>query len=443
MKRLIPLLFFLGGCVLLAIALSLFAALFASRGGDAGDAFAWKPLIDQVDNRVLTPRTLLLPLTENNSIDALNAALDQGHAENALALVAYDPSLADPARIGALLQIGSGSAGANDNRKAATSYQAAALLATLSPALSDPARLDVYQQAGAGLRQIGATNLARWVIDQAYLVAQYTPALRGNTRARRLEQIAQAYATLGVNNLADQARAKSIDAGGVAGEPAAPVDAPFVPAVGKLPVSPENDAAKKTRLAAVAQLIDDVGDLPKGNTNWSFDSTAQLGDALAAEDGARVKFYDNQLAQVKDPAAQIALLRDKINWLALKYRMARGAFGKDFPGWNPESVTISEMLSDTWGDLFRVYETQAASAKPDANQAREDVLRQELIAARWGWFTGIDERDLNDALAEVNQQLMKSPIPMLRLDVIARSGKSMYLLLPDELYGQGERALPR
>lgn len=442
MKRLIPIVFFLIGCMLMAAGLSIFGALIALRGNDPGDAFVWKPLIDQVDPRALTPRTLFLPLTETSPTDALNTTLDAGHAENALALVAYDPSLSDATRIGALLQIGDRLAGAGDNRKALTSYQAAALLATLSPALSDPARLDVYQQAGNSLRQVGATNLARWTYDQAYLVAQYTPALRGNARARRLEQLAQAYATLGVNNLAEQARAKANEAAGAAGESIAATDAPFAPTIGKLPASPEIDAAKKRRLAAVAQLIDDVGDQTKGAINFPADSATQLGDALITEDDARRKFYSNQLAQVKDPAVQMALLRDKLNWLALKYRIARGAFGKDFPEWNKQSQEIADALSDTYDELFRALNVQAANVKPDANRAQEDVVLQQLIAARWGWYS-VNESELHDALADVNQRLMKLPTPALRLDVITRNNKSMYVLVPEELYGQGERALPR
>ncbi len=415
--------------------------------GGKSDVFAWKPLLEQVDNRALAPGTILLPLTGVESADALSAVLDQAHLENAYALVAYDPSLTDATRVGTLLQLGSRYATAKDTRKAASCFQSAALLATLSPSLSDPARMDTYQQASAGLRGVGANDAARWVTDQAYLVAQSSPALRRDARTRRLEQVADTYASLGASALAAQARAKSIEAASATSEGASvPARTPFVPSAGKLPASTEVEAAKQTRIAAAKQLVDDLGNLSTDTSEWPSDSVSQLGDALSAEDRVRQAYYDKQIPQVQDPVVQIALLRDQVNWLALKYRVARGGFGKDLvPEWSQNPAAIVDAMGRAWGDFFRMSETQAASVpKPqNANQATEDVVRQELIALRWGWYTGVSEKEVRDALDDVTQKLIKASIPSLHLDAITRGGKIAYLLVPDELYGQGEKALPR
>lgn len=446
MKRLAPLLFILAGCCLLTLAVAVIGAVFLFRNVDTSDALAWKPPLELVDNRALAPDTVLLPLTGIAPSDALNAALDKAQIENAYALLAYDPTLSDATRIGALLQLGARYANAKDTAKAAACFQAAAGLATLSPALSDQARMDAYQQASDGLRKIGSTSIARRVTDQAYLVAQYSPTLKHDVRARRLEQIAQNYADLGAGALAAQARAKSIDAAGVTTEDKnPPAHLPFVPAAGKLPASPQLDAAVKTRLAAAQQLNDDVQNLAKPTDSWDPDLLSQLSDALLAEDAARQTYY-NQIPQTKDPAIQIALLRDRVNWLALKYRIARGAFGKTIVAdWSHDPGSLADAWGDAWAEWFNAAEAQArAVAKPqNPDQAMEDVVRQELIAARWGWDNRASESDLVDSLSAVTQRLMQASTPALRLDTFTRGKASLYLLVPDDLYGQGEKALPK
>lgn len=443
LNRVIPLVFFLIGCVCLALAVAGLGASFFLRGGLPG-ASASQALIDQVDPAALAPGTLLLPLTDVNAENASSAALDKAHLENAFAIVAYDPGLTAPARIGALLQLGARYTTAKDNRKATASYQAAALLATLYPGLSDQARLDTYQQTSAGLRGIGANDAARFVIDQAYLVAQFSPALTRSVRVRRLEQIADAYTALGANALAAQARGKAVELSGAPEDPLM-ARAMFVPAIGALPASKEIEAAKQTRVAAAQQLADEIIALKPG-AELPADFVAQLNDALAAEDRVRKSYYDQHLAQVKDPAVQSALLQDRVNWYALKYRAARGAFGKSVGGeWHREQAAVADEWSVAWDEWFQVYRARAAAVPPAQNpaQARADVVRQELMTLRWGWYRGASEKDLLDMLVEVNNQLMQGNAPGLRLDSFSRSGITYFLLLPDELYGQGVAAMPK
>lgn len=440
LNRVVPLAFFLVGCLCLTLAVAGLGAFFFLRsGGSTSQAF-----VDQVDQAALAPGTLLLPLTDVNAENALSAALDKAHLENAFAIVAYDPTLPAPARIGALLQLGARYTTAKDNRKATASYQAAALLATLYPGLSDLARLDTYQQASAGLRGIGANDAARLVIDQAYLVAQYSPALTRSVRVRRLEQIGDAYAALGANALAAQARGKSIEVGGAPDNPLA-ARTMFVPAIGALPAAKEIDATKQTRIAAAQQLADDIAELKPG-VEWPTDFVAQLNDALAAEDRARKTYYAQQFAQVKDPAVQYALMLDRVNWYATKYRAARGGFGKTVGGeWNKAQATVADELSIAWDELFQVYRARAATVPQAQNPdlALADVLHQELIAIKWGWHSITSEKDVLNALNEVNDKLAQSDTPGLRLDSFVRNGVTNFLLLPNDLYGQGAAALPK
>jgi hypothetical protein len=222
---------------------------------------------------------------------------------------------------------------------------------------------------------------------------------------------------------------------------------PFVPPTGKLPASPEIDAAKAKRTAAAKALRDDLLDnLPKSPKDWSADLIADLSDALLAEDDTRQAYYDRQIAQTKDVAVQIALWRDKIAWLALKYRVARGAFGVSLVSdWEKDRAAIADAEGAAWDELFRLSEAQAAGLPkaPDSAPAQEDILRQELIAARWGWSIATPEQDAIEKLDAVTQTLMDAAYPELRLNAFKRNNRTLFILLPDELYGQGEKALPK
>ncbi len=448
MKRLLPLLFILAGCVFLSLGVTLLSGALFLRGSDVPDALAWKSPLESVDNRALASGTVLLPLTGMSASDSLSAALDEAHLENAFAIAAYDPFMFDSARVGALLQIGTRYASAKDSRKAALAFQAAAQLATLSPALADYARLETYLQAGSGLRGVGANDAARWVTDQAYLAAQYAPALQREQRARRLDQVANAYAALNATALSSQARAKSVEASTAAATaPITGTRAPFVPSTGKLPAAPELNNAKSQRTTAAKALRDDLlENPPKTTKDWSADLIADLTDALLAEDDARLAYYDKQIAQTKEVAVQIALWRDKLAWLALKYRVARGGFGVSLVSdWEKDRAAIADDMNAAYDEMFRLSEAQAAaqSKTPDSASAQEDVLRQELIAARWGWYGGAAEQDVIEQLDTVTLKLMDAAYPELRLSAFKRNNRTLFILLPDELYGQGEKALPK
>jgi hypothetical protein len=447
-RRLLPILFLLAGCIFLSFGIALLSGVFFLRGSDVPDAFAWRPPLESVDNRALAPGTVLLPLTGMSGGDSLSAALDQAHLENAFAIAAYDPILFDSTRVGALLQVGTRYAAAKDARKAVLTFQAAAQMATLSPALADYARLETYLQAGAGLRSVGANDAARWVTDQAYLVAQHAPTLQREQRARRLEQTANAYAALGAATLSAQARAKSVEASTAgATAPITGTRAPYIPATGRLPISAELDAAKARRVAAARALQDDlIENPPKSAKDWSSDLIAELSDALSAEDETRRTYYAKQLAQTKDIAVQLALWRDQIVWLALKYRVARGAFGASLVAdWEQARAAILDAEGAALDEFFRLAEAQVAGMPraSDAVPAQEDLIRQALIAARWGWYVGPAEQDLLAKQDEVTLKLMDAAYPELRLDTLKRNNRTSYILLPDELYGQGEKALPK
>lgn len=442
--RILALLFFTLAGVFMVAGIGSFTAAYL-RSNDMPDGFAWKSPADQVSPGQLDPAVALLVLTDATADDTLDQTFEAGDLESAYALVAYDPRLSDPARVGALLQLGSQYSAAKNLRRAAWSYEGAALLAILSPMLSDFSRTETLLTASAGLRAADAKDAARRALDQANLIAVYSPALRRQQRASRLNQIANAYDSLNLAGIADQARNKAQEAAS-APETLVNPRTPFIPIPGSLPVSTSLAQLKHRRAAAASQLIDDVAiDKPKSLSNWPQDSLNQLKYALLQEDDARTEYYTQQFPAARDSFAQIALLLDKANWLALKYRAARGGFGAMIvPEWTKNSNSISDDLSDTWLDVYRVFQSQtdALSSVQDVNQAAEDILKQELIAARWGWSQQL-EPDLRDALAKVTTRLHDGSVPALRLDSVSRNNRTLFLLVPDELVGRAASGLPQ
>ena len=72
----------------------------------------------------------------------------------------------------------------------------------------------------------------------------------------------------------------------------------------------------------------------------------------------------------------------------------------------------------------------------------EDVLRAELVSAHWGLYS-TDENDLRSRLGDLATKLQDDQVNTLRLDSFMRGQAVVYLLVPDSLYGQGEKALPK
>lgn len=447
LKRVVPLLFMLVGCGLAAGGASILAGAFLIHPTDVPGALDWTSPPSLVDNHALAPATVILPLTGMKSSDALNASFDNGDIENAYALVAYAVDLSDSTRIGALLQLGSRYQDAKAPRKAASCFQAAALLATLSPAISDSAREDTYLQASSGLREVGGMDAARLLADQAYLVAQHSPALQTTERARRLSQVSQAYAKLGAASLATQAQSKANDAMNDAGDTPISATVPVSATRGALPASSDVNSAYQTRIAAAQQLAEDLSSAPpKTTADWPQDSVSQLHDTLIAEDATRGAYYDQQIGQAKDPSLQTALWRDKSTWLAVKYRIARGAFGIDLvPEWSSDATTIASDWSDALTAYFGAEEAEAAARSDAASQREgaEQAARSQLIASRWGWLSGTAEADVVDALAQKTQALRDAQTPTLFVDKLTRGGKTTFFLVPDELYGSNDNALPK
>jgi hypothetical protein len=64
------------------------------------------------------------------------------------------------------------------------------------------------------------------------------------------------------------------------------------------------------------------------------------------------------------------------------------------------------------------------------------------VAARWGFYN-VDENELRSRLNEVEGRLNDSQATGLRLDSYLRDKNTFYILVPADLFGQGDKALPK
>jgi hypothetical protein len=446
-RRVLPFLLLGGAVLLVLIGLGALGASYLLGRGNQADLANWKPPLEQIDRQNIKPASAVLELTSPTETAALDTALAQGDLDSAYALVAYSPALSDAQRVGNLLLLGSRYAGAKQANRAAWCYQYAAVLAVISPALSDLTRADTLVQTAQGLKGLNA-DTARLNLDQAYLIAQSSPTLRRDARARLFNQIAAGYTALGVSTLAQRARGKAAEvAASTTEEATGEPRKPFAVKPAKLPDSPELTAAINARIEAARALADELAaNSPKTSKDLPADLVTALGDALFSEDQVRLAYYADQLKGNPDPGVEMAVWRARANWLALKWRVARGGYGATLVGdWESDPKTIRADLDEAFGQIFVLVEDQA-TALPEADAgtlALQDVLSEELVAVRWGWYTNVDEAEIRGRITETIQKLQEASVPGLRLDTLTRGGKIVYLLVPDELYQQGEKALPR
>jgi hypothetical protein len=446
-KKALPLVLLVGAALLFGVGLAAIGARFYFERGQSVDLSQWKAPLDQVDAKRITPANALETLAGVGDVQAIDDALQQGDWESAFGDLAYTPDLADVNRAGTLLLLGSRYAAAKQTAKAAWAYQYAATLATISPLPSELVRVQTLLQAAQGLRSLGLLSAARAALDQAYLITEYSYSIPRDTHARLFEQIASEYQAFGVTSLATQAKQKSEEAAALASEEAVAASRPpFHIQPLALPGNQELQDKTKARVTAAKELIDQLNlRPPKSDQDLPQDLIRNLGDRLYEEDGLRKDYYEAQYKTAADAPAQAALLRDRIRWLALKLRLARGGFGLSLvPEWETDARNIAGELSDTFDQLFKLSEQQAGTAEKaaDADQQVEDVLRGELVAGRWGLY-GYDENDLRSRLDEISSRLRDEQVAALRLEAYQKGTVTLYLLVPDELYGQGEKALPR
>jgi hypothetical protein len=447
-KKVLPFILLGAAGLLLCIGVGALAWNFLGARGPAVDTSKWLTPQEQVDTKKIIPGVAVAILAGTSDDASADDSLAAGDFEGAFAQIAYSSEFSDANRVGTLLLLGNRYAAAKQISKAAWMYQYAIFLATVSPQPSDLNRIQTLLEAAQGLKALNLEANARAALDQAYLVAVYSYALPRDTRAQVAEQIARMYEKFGAPKQAQEARQLARDTITLADESAINLARrPFRIQPTALPLNPDIVTKIKERISVARELVDALNlNPPKTEADLPEELVRALGDALFEEDAVRMDYYASQFDAAADASAQLGVLREKLKWLALKSRIAEKGFGISLvPDWEDQAADIEQELNDSYADYFAITQQQASglAKAEESNRSNEDLIRNAIVAGRWGAYPQYDEADLRAQLDEVSQALRDEQVASLRLDSFMRGNQVLYLLVPDELYGMGERALPR
>lgn len=387
----------------------------------------------QVDQLKIDPVLSIATLAGTSELDAIAQMQRRGQLDAAYATTIYATSLTDRQRLGQLLSIGERYTAADKTPQAKLTFQAVLDTVALSPSLSDYERAEALAQAATAYFKLNDRNLAGLALDAGRDIALQSPFLKDAHRVTLLGKLLRAAQQGGdntrVKKLNDD-RSNFVDVTDTSA--AAPVEPPN-------PLPPIEAPAKNDALAAainkrmeaakaIAQLKDST--VPD-------ELISKLGDELFAEDDARMRTYNAPTNQVT-LAQKVALARAQLEWLTLKYKVARKAFGVSImPEWEDVESKISSQLAKAYENLY-VLRNEQAVALPlakDIRLAGSYLLRQQILAGRLGLYPNFPEDSLVDDLNNQTDELIQTqPNSTLRVKVEVSGDKYYYHLVDDQTW---------
>jgi hypothetical protein len=404
---------------ILAVAL---AVLFATSQFGAGSGTSNRLLtgtspLTSVDVGKVDPALALASLGGVPDAEVITQALNKARPETALAAALYSPALLDKESAGSLLLLAAAYTAqkpdAQAMQKAGLCYKLAGAVATLSPAVSDTARADVFIQAGEGFIELGQPNQAKFYLAQAFLIAERSPFLQAVHRRAIFERLQKDFIILNERELARASLNLSANPPPVATflseEPVLPKPGPIA-----LPEQVQTAEAKRWRHAQelAAIMVERGGKAPQA-------TQTALREALITEDQQKLAFYEEALTSAARVSKKIEVMAAKIEWLSIKYRVARQAYGISLvPEWEAQAEQIRADLTKSYEAMFALY-SDLIVALPDVAQidrATTERLRREVLAGELGRYPNYPEEQRQKQLLEAMAQLMALQ-PELRLTV--------------------------
>lgn len=339
--------------------------------------------LDAVDVQAIDPALALASLGGMPMDEMVALAIDTTRPETALAALLFHPTLPDTESAGNFLLLADAYIEQNNLSKAALSYRLAGLIAILSPDMVDTVRSDLLIQAGEGLVSLEQNDAARFHFGQAFVVAAGSPFLQAAHQRAIFERLHQNYIRLGDRELARQSLNLS------ANPPELPaIDRPelALPSNEAVPLPEPLQAVEARRWAAAQELAVLLAYYASQNPDAEVEALAAV---LREEDQQKMAFYDEALTQAPQLSKQIDITAAQIEWLAIKYRIARQGYGLSIvPDWETNAGQIRADLTKAYEQLFALY-ADLIVALPDASridQASVARLRREVLAGELGRY---------------------------------------------------------
>ena len=426
--------------VLVLVILGVFSLLIKRRAVSVGDLqVGWVDPVQQIERSQLSPATALLKLGGKDDITAINTALKEGDIESAYSLIVLSPQLSDEERIGSLLLVGKRYAAQGKADRAKLVYRQINLIAVLSPMLSDFSRADALLQSGESLTDLSAAGEAVAALNQARTLALDSMYLKPAHRKYLLDRLIPAYTELGFGREAWEKLEVSLELGGAA-QLATALEAPE-PVLNKFVSQDYLDsevlAARTDRERRATVLADYLRDRGGKISSALVDD---LATALMVEDARRKGTFEAGMLQASQLSDKIALMKDKVDWLTLKYAVALRAQGLSLvPAWEGQLGTIQSELAKARQDLYALYGDQIVTLPESSqvNRAWLELFRLELEMGRLGLYPNYPEAQLIAKMQEATQKLMAEGIDRsMRVDVVSAGEHPMFALVRSENYGK-------
>jgi hypothetical protein len=267
-------------------------------------------------------------------------------------------------------------------------------------------------------------------LAQAENIGRYSLSLLPAQRRTLLSQVADVYRTLEDAGSASAIRER-LDAYAAGPGVTMTAGAQLLPKLRGGVVLPQSVASA---MAARQQAAADLAARWLSASSASREALVQaLGKALTDENAARDEFYAG--ADKLALPDRLALLHDKLAWLAVKYRAAQGGYGISLvPDWETQTEEIRTALANTYTELINGYGQQLDTLDAaEAAQARVELLRQGVLWSRLGLFPDHAEEALSQQLADASRQLWTrqggAGLTVIGQDV---GGRRFYLLAGSE-----------
>ncbi len=364
-------------------------------------------LINQipVDTDRIDPALALTSLGGVPEEEVIREAISKSRPETALAVLLFDPELSDEESAGAFVQLASLYKIEERQDKALFCYKMAGTIATLSPNIINFARADLFIQVGEGLIELEERDLAKFYLDQAFTLATHSPFLQIVHRRSIFERLQKNYLQLGERELARVSLDLSAD----------PPDIELIVTQGALlpekevifypPQVQEIEADRWIKAQELAALyVERGGSAPKS-------AQEALKNVLLLEDEQKLLYYNQELTSEAQLSRQIDLTLAKIEWLSIKYRISKGAFGLDLvPEWTEQSEQIRADLTKTYQGLYTLY-ADLAVALPQVSaidKATEERLRREVLAGELRRYPNYPEQQRKKQLLDIVARLRET-----------------------------------
>lgn len=417
------------GLIVLLLVLTIIAAViaailvFSDRTQLA--ASPWLSPLSTFKASLISPALALNSLADVPDETIVAQAVAAGKVDTAFATLVYSTSLSDQMRAAGLLTLASRLVQDGKKDTSAVAARTAADIVILSPAMPDYSRAALLAQAGQALASAGKGDEATHASNTAAIIAEHSGRIEPSYRQILLDGLANDAARTGRKDQALALRAAS------SADPPPADKAPYVLPSLLVPllrndssVWAELDAATGERILAANALIAALGN---GSPAAAEAARQTLEKALLNEDRLRDRVFGDGMVQSDNLLQRVAFARGRMEWLTLKWRVARQGFGLSLvPAWENQTRTIEANLGQACADQYSLLRDAAASlpGQIESLQGTIDVVQDQIKWGRLGLPPAAQEADLVYALDQATRDRMSLGIGYLSVTTKTQSSNS-------------------